>query len=303
MVAAMFDVDLAFPFSLGLVAAFNPCGFAMLPVYVSFFLGSKEGEQQTSSLRNFTRALTVSAVLTAGFIAVFGAFGLVTSSLLSRGSILKYTPYITVALGVLLVPLAVAMLFGYELKFSTPRIQRGGESKGLVSMFLFGVSYATVSLGCTVGLFISSVANVFTRSSFLDGLAVFIAYALGMGSVIATLTIALALSKNSVAKNMRKMLPWVNRISAVLMLLAGLYLAIFGYWELQVLKDPSYSSAIVDYVNSVQIDVNNFINNIGAVKLGLFMFLAVGAVGVRAAFNSKRSKTRKSASDEGSSAA
>ena len=34
----MLDVDLAFPLSAGLVAAFNPCGFAMLPAYVSYFL-------------------------------------------------------------------------------------------------------------------------------------------------------------------------------------------------------------------------------------------------------------------------
>ena len=45
----MFSADLAFPFTLGLVAAFNPCGFAMLPVYVSFFLGK---DSDTSTARN-----------------------------------------------------------------------------------------------------------------------------------------------------------------------------------------------------------------------------------------------------------
>ena len=43
----MFSADLAFPFTLGLVAAFNPCGFAMLPVYVSFFLG-KDSDTSTA---------------------------------------------------------------------------------------------------------------------------------------------------------------------------------------------------------------------------------------------------------------
>ena len=35
----MIDVDLAFPLAAGLIAAFNPCGFAMLPAYLAYFLG------------------------------------------------------------------------------------------------------------------------------------------------------------------------------------------------------------------------------------------------------------------------
>ena len=87
----MFSADLAFPFTLGLVAAFNPCGFAMLPVYVSFFLG-KNNEDETSTARSLLRALKVGAALTAGFVAVFGAFGLLTASLLSTGCLLYTSP-------------------------------------------------------------------------------------------------------------------------------------------------------------------------------------------------------------------
>ena len=60
----MFSADLAFPFTLGLVAAFNPCGFAMLPVYVSFFLGK---DADSSTARNIMRALKVGLALTADF--------------------------------------------------------------------------------------------------------------------------------------------------------------------------------------------------------------------------------------------
>ena len=35
----MISVDLAFPLAAGLIAAFNPCGFAMVPAYLSYFLG------------------------------------------------------------------------------------------------------------------------------------------------------------------------------------------------------------------------------------------------------------------------
>ena len=43
-VEPVIDAPLALAFASGMVAAVNPCGFAMLPAYVSFFLG-KEGDR------------------------------------------------------------------------------------------------------------------------------------------------------------------------------------------------------------------------------------------------------------------
>jgi cytochrome c biogenesis protein CcdA len=270
----MFSADLAFPFTLGLVAAFNPCGFAMLPVYVSFFLG-KDGDFSTA--RNIMRALKVGLALTAGFVALFGAFGILTSSLLSQGSILDYTPYVTFGLGFVLIPFGIAMLRGFELKLSTPRLQKGGDSGEVVSMFFFGVSYAVVSLGCTVGLFIAGVSNVFASGGFIDGVSVFVAYGLGMGAVIMTLTVALALAKTSIATNMRKVLPWVNRISGVLLSLSGAYLIVYGWWEIQVLRGNIQQNSLVRFFENIQTEVNIWIDQTGATRLGAGLLLLVGA--------------------------
>ena len=35
----MIDVSLALPFTLGIVTTINPCGFAMLPTWLGYFLG------------------------------------------------------------------------------------------------------------------------------------------------------------------------------------------------------------------------------------------------------------------------
>lgn len=278
----MFSADLAFPFTLGLVAAFNPCGFAMLPVYVSFFLG-KNSESETSTPRSLLRALRVGAALTAGFVAVFGAFGILTSSLLSSGSVLEYTPYVTFILGILLIPMGIAMVFfGFELKLSTPRLEAGGDSGEMWSMFLFGVSYAVVSLGCTVGLFIAGVSSVFTSDGFLDGVSVFVAYGLGMGAVIMTLTIGLALARTSIATNMRKILPWVNRISGVMLVLSGAYLIVYGWWEIQVLRGNITQNGLVSFFEGIQTEVNIWIDQTGATRLGVGLLLIVGAALLRA---------------------
>jgi len=271
----VFGVDLAFPFTLGLVAAFNPCGFAMLPVYVSFFLG-KDSDQETSSGRNLLRALRVGSALTLGFVVVFGAFGLLTSGLLRQGAILDYTPYITFGLGVMLVPFGFAMLAGRELKIPVPRLERGGESGEVVSMFLFGISYAIVSLGCTVGLFVAGVSSVFTSTGFIDGVAVFVVYALGMGAVIMSLTIALALARTSIATNMRKILPWINRISGTMLVLSGAYLAFYGWWEIQVLRGNLSSNSVVDFFENIQTQLSIWIDQTGPTRLGTGLLILVG---------------------------
>ena len=56
-----------------MAATVNPCGFALLPAYLSAFVGLEDG--QIVDDRGRSRALKVSAALTAGFITVFGLFG------------------------------------------------------------------------------------------------------------------------------------------------------------------------------------------------------------------------------------
>ena len=58
----MIDVDLAFPLAAGLIAAFNPCGFAMLPAYLSYFLG-QEVENQPDGYQGFLNGVKVSLTL------------------------------------------------------------------------------------------------------------------------------------------------------------------------------------------------------------------------------------------------
>ena len=68
----MGNLNVGYSFILGVFAALNPCGFAMLPAYLSVFTSSDRGGDARSRLR---RALTVSAV-DAGFVAVFALIGL-----------------------------------------------------------------------------------------------------------------------------------------------------------------------------------------------------------------------------------
>ncbi|MCY3968106.1 MAG: cytochrome c biogenesis protein CcdA, partial [bacterium] len=180
----MFDLDLTVPFGAGLVAAVNPCGFAMLPAYLAYFLGigtNTGTDADSTDTRNILAGLRVGLTLTAGFVAFFGIIGALTTSLISTSTITSRGPWITLVVGGLMVLLGIAMLLGFEPKISIPRLSKGGDSRKLISIFLFGVSYAVVSLGCASPVFFGSVSGAFSTDGIWEGMMRFLAYALGMG--------------------------------------------------------------------------------------------------------------------------
>ena len=278
----------AFPFSVGMLAAFNPCGFAMLPTWIGYFIGTDAPDD--TRVRALTRGLRVGAIMTLGFITVFGGIGLLIAAFLSQGTVTEYVGYITVVLGVLLIPLGIAMYRGYQLNLSLPKMAKGGESREAGSIFLFGVSYAVVSLSCTIGLFVSAVSNSFTvvgenqfgertesvtLGSILDGAGSFIAYAVGMGVVILFLTVSLARAKSNVATNMRRLLPHMGKISGVVLVIAGFYLIDYGQWEIRILDNPNAGNVLVDHFLEFQGAVSTWINNTTPERLGVVAVLGV----------------------------
>lgn len=270
----------AFPFSVGMLAAFNPCGFAMLPTWIGYFIGTDAPDD--TRVRAVTRGLWVGTVLTVGFITVFGGLGLLIAAFLSQGTVVEYVGYITVVLGVLLIPLGVAMFRGHQLNLRLPKMSKGGESRETGSIFLFGVSYAVVSLSCTIGLFVSSVSNTFTTDGFWTGVGSFIAYAVGMGTVILFLTVSLARAKSNVATNMRRLLPHMGKISGVVLVLAGFYLIDYGVWEIRILENPRAGNVLVDHFLEFQGAVSTWINDTTPERLGVVAVLGVALILLRA---------------------
>lgn len=226
----MFDVPFALAIGAGMVATVNPCGFAMLPAYLGFFVGTDDGESR--SLRDRTaRALVVSSVMTAGFVTVFGSVGLLVQTVAQ--SIDDHLSKVTIGIGILLVALGLWMLTGHELRINGPKLARGGRDRTFLSMYLFGISYATASLSCTLGPFLVALTPTFRHSGTASGLLAFVAYAVGMGIVVASATVALAGAQQTWISRLRNFGPIINRVSGALLVLAGAYVAWYGYWELQ----------------------------------------------------------------------
>ena len=48
-VPGMFDVPVALALGAGMLATVNPCGFAILPAYLGFFVGSDDDERAATA--------------------------------------------------------------------------------------------------------------------------------------------------------------------------------------------------------------------------------------------------------------
>ena len=268
----MIDAPLALAFATGMVAAVNPCGFAMLPAYVSFFLG-REGDQIPTRGQSVMRAIPVALAVSLGFVVVFGVIGIALRPVSS--TVQEYAPWATVVIGLGLVAFGVAMAAGYEPMVRLPKLERGGRSRGLGSMFLYGVSYAVASLTCTIGIFIANIVNAFSRTDFVSGVAVLVVYAAGMGLVITALTVAIALARDSVVGFLRSGMRYANRAAGALMVLVGLYVAWYGVFSLRVRDDPGAAAGPVDLVEDWSADATQFVDRVGATRLGLYLAGAI----------------------------
>lgn len=239
----MIDVDLALAFTTGMVATVNPCGFAMLPAYLSFFLGI---EDERASIG---RALVVGAAVTAGFATAFAVTGLTVSRV--TNSVYDVAPWVSLVIGAGLVLFGIALLSGLDLTTRLPRLDRGGKSGDIGSMALFGVSYAIASIGCELPLFLAAMSGAFGKS-LASGIVYFAVFGLGFGAVMVSLTVALALARQSLVHTIRRVLPYVNRIAGGLLVLAGAYVAWYGWIEIRGnVNDPTVTR-VTDWSASAQ---------------------------------------------------
>jgi cytochrome c-type biogenesis protein len=266
------DAPLAYAFGVGMVATVNPCGFAMLPAYLSFFLGLEGADADARA--DLMRALIVGATMTAGFLVVFGLLGIVLNRFVS--SIESWLPWVTIVLGLGLLPFGVMLLRGRSFNLRLPLPTRGTKDRQLLTVFVFGVSYALVSLSCTIPLFIAVVSTTFTSANFVSGVATFVAYALGMGVVLIALTVALALARQSLVRWMRRILPYVYQVSGVLLLVAGAYVAYYGWYELRVNHGDTSGGGAADWVFNLNATLSTWIQRTGPVRIGIVLAAGVG---------------------------
>ncbi|HLQ35550.1 MAG TPA: cytochrome c biogenesis protein CcdA, partial [Chloroflexota bacterium] len=229
---AALALPLTYAFGAGMVSAVNPCGFAILPAYVGFYLGAQGPRDARGRVpQRLFRALWVSAAVTAGFVLLFGAAGLVLS--VATTAVARYFPWMALAVGVLLVLVGGSMLTGRTLHTNlgeqlADRMGPAARQKGARGYLAYGLAYAAASLSCQLPVFLAVVASALTAGGFLGATLQFVLFALGMGLAITVLTVATAFVESAGLLRVRRAVRYVQPVSAGLLLLGGAF--IIYYW-------------------------------------------------------------------------
>ena len=221
-----------YAFGAGMLATVNPCGFFMLPVYLSLYLGAEERViASISPWRRLRRALWVGLVVTCGFTVVFLAFGLLI--VIGGLALMDMVPWFALVIAALFIVFGVWMLFGRSLSF--PGLQKIadkiGNPRDITSkgFFLFGLAYGLTSLGCALPIFLAMLGGAVSTGSAPVIARQCLAYVAGTGFILVALTLAIAFVKQRLLVGaLRKILPYSQKLAAFFLLAAGAY--IIYYW-------------------------------------------------------------------------
>jgi cytochrome c biogenesis protein CcdA len=219
-----------YAFALGAVAAFNPCGFALVPAYLGLYL--RDDVTRSGLGGRLSRSVAVAVVVGASFTVLFGMVGAVFE--IGSAFIVRSLPWIGLAVGVVLIVIGGLVLSGRHIGTAAPqrvaaRIGKGAGTSGLRGYAAFGLAYGAASLGCTLPLFLALMGTA-AATSRLYGATVlaFVLYGAGMATSLAVLTLVAGLVSFGILEHARSFVRIVTPLSAGLLLLSGAY--VVYYW-------------------------------------------------------------------------
>lgn len=195
----------------GIVTFLSPCLLPMLPIYVSYFAGG--GQRSTG------KTLCCAIGFVCGFTAVFVAMGALAGSV--GGLLLRYQRVVDVVSGVIVTVFGLNYLglFRWNLFHSGSRVM-DTRDMSFFSAAVFGVIF---SLGWTpcVGAFLGSALALATQQGHvLEGMAMLLAYSLGLGIPFLVSAVLIDALKGA--------FDWVKRHYRIINLLSGGFLIVIG---------------------------------------------------------------------------
>jgi cytochrome c-type biogenesis protein len=215
------SVGLLVAFTAGLLSFLSPCVLPLVPSYATFITGMSLDELREAETGRARRAVLVHGVLfVLGFTAVFLALG---ASATFIGSLLHYaSDWVARVGGMLLILFGLYLLGWLRLPGAGRewRMHLANKPMGYLGTFLVGVTFGagwTPCIGPVLGGILTMAA---ARGTMSEGVGLLAVYSLGLAIpfLLATVLLERFLTGFSAV---RRWLPWINRISGVLLLVLG----------------------------------------------------------------------------------
>jgi cytochrome c biogenesis protein CcdA len=253
-------MPIGFAMLAGALATLNPCGFAMLAAFLSYYVGADEEVLPRSATRAMQGVL-VGLLVAAGFLTVFAVLGMPV--VLGLGQIATAVPWIGLGIGIVMTGVAGATLAGRSLSLTVRRPRGDTRHRRASAMYLFGMGYGLASLGCTMPVFLVVIGASLATSTPLASVVVFLSYAAGMALVLMALATSAALLRDGIASSLKRALPHMRWLNGGLLLVASGYLVY--YWGSVLFRSPASvaSDRLIGTADTVTATVSGWISSGG----------------------------------------
>ncbi len=208
-----------FSFLQGVFAFLAPCAIALLPGYIVAFI-SRNSEGEPTTFTRMTRGLKLAFLSILGILLIYSIAGVM---IIVASQILKdYMMWITIGMGGVLVILGGFMVLGKSFSFSL-NMNHATHKTEAVEAFVFGVAYAIGALGCLFPLFLVVATQAMAAPTVWLGASYFLAYFAGLSGMMIAVILLSIFARDVLMSYLRKILPYMERITGGLLILAGLY--------------------------------------------------------------------------------
>ena len=214
-------------FLAGLLSFLSPCVLPLVPSYLAYVGGGNVGEG--AGARRGT-VLGSSLFFVLGFSLVF--VGLGASASLIGGLLSAYRRELTILGGSLIIFFGVVML-GARLPLlqRDTRLRFSGETRTPVGAVLLGMAFAAGWTPCIGPVLGAALTLAGTSGQLGVGVSLLAVYALGLG-VPFVLSAVMLTSFSRFSRRFRPYLPWVERVSGAVLVVAGVMLLTGTYTAL-----------------------------------------------------------------------
>ncbi|MFM1984627.1 MAG: hypothetical protein RL723_1062 [Actinomycetota bacterium] len=233
----------------GVLATFNPCGFALLPAYLSALVIGGEGENKKASAV-YARAIRFSAGMALGLVAVFSAFALIVFPF--SLSLEQYLPVVTAVIGVFLIVFGIQLLRGKSpvlKRILNPNI---APKKQFITQIGYGVTFALGSLSCTIGPFLAIASTALASGSIAKIITSFALYGAGMAITVLILALLTAATNRALISKIRRATPVIEKLTAILVVVVGIYISFYAWFEIQSYAGADTANPIIDFALTIQ---------------------------------------------------
>lgn len=202
----------------GIASFISPCLLPMIPIYISYFIGEDE--------RNNKKAVLNSLGFVLGFTIIFLILSIFASQL---GNILSSNiKYIKIVFGIVIILLGLNYMEVLKIKFLNKSNVKQMDTKNFnfLKSVMFGILFSISWTPC-IGTFLSSALLLIAKEQdVIKGIILMLLYAIGLGIPFIVSAVLIEKLKN-VFNFIKRHYTVIKKISAVILIIAGIYMIFF----------------------------------------------------------------------------